>query len=62
MLNTAEVFIKERMKRLDQFLNRLLGNPYMRHDPALKAFLTTANQRDFVNEKKEHEKAEVGGG
>ncbi len=58
VINTAEAFIKERMSRLDQFLNRLLGNPYLRHDTALAAFLTVAPGAKWDALKKDHEKAE----
>ena len=58
VINTAEAFIKDRMSRLDQFLNRLLSNPYMRHDTALNAFLTLSAGRAWDRAKKDHEKAE----
>ena len=58
VINTGESFIKDRMSRLNQYLNRLLGNPYLRHDPALNAFLTVGAGRKWDQAKKEHEKAE----
>ena len=59
VMNTGEAFIKNRMARLDRFLNRLVGNPYMRHDTALKAFLTIPPGGRWDSTKKEHDKAEV---
>jgi len=58
LMNTGEAFIKERMARLDQYLNRLVSNPFIAQDTALRAFLTIGAGRKWDSTKKEHDKAE----
>lgn len=50
--NSDATFIAERMEGLHKWLVEVVGNPYLRSDTTLKAFLTTVNSTEFDQVKK----------